>query len=52
VASTSHGIRPFGHHEIAALAYELWLARGSPEGSPQDDWSRAAEQLRTRTLTH
>lgn len=32
--------------QIAALAYELWQARGCPEGSPQEDWSRAVEQLR------
>lgn len=27
--------------EIAALAYELWLARGFQNGSPQEDWLRA-----------
>ena len=32
--------------EIAALAYELWQARGRPDGSPQEDWSCAEEQLR------
>jgi hypothetical protein len=40
--------KTFGHHEIAALAHQLWLARGCPEGSPDEDWFRAAEQLRSR----
>jgi hypothetical protein len=29
----------------------LWHARGCPEGSPQEDWFHAAEQLRARTHT-
>ena len=39
----------FGHDDIAALAHELWLARGCPSGSPQEDWFQAVEQLRVRT---
>jgi hypothetical protein len=35
--------------EIAVLAYELWQARGCPEGSPEVDWLDAEEQLRSRT---
>jgi hypothetical protein len=42
------GAQTFGHAEIAALAHELWQARGCPEGSPEEDWFRAAEQLRSR----
>lgn len=34
--------------DIAALAYELWQARGCPEGSSQEDWFRANEELRSR----
>jgi hypothetical protein len=30
------------------LAHKLWQARGCPEGSPQEDWFHAAEQLRSR----
>ena len=45
-ATTGHGIAAFGHEDIAALAYELWQARGCPNGSPQEDWFRAAEELR------
>ena len=48
-ATTGHGIAAFGHNDIAALAYELWHARGCPHGSPQEDWFRAAERLRSRT---
>ena len=41
-----HGTHPANHREIAAMAYELWQARGCPEGSPEQDWFRAAERLR------
>ncbi len=46
--TNEHGIPIFGHAEIAALAYELWHARGCPQGSPEEDWFHAAEQLRSR----
>jgi hypothetical protein len=48
LTTVGHGIAAFGHHNIAARAYELWQARGCPEGSSQEDWFRAAEQLRSR----
>ena len=32
--------------EIAARAYRLWLERGCPEGSPEDDWFLAERELR------
>ena len=41
----------FSHDDIAALAHKLWQARGCPEGSPQEDWFHAAEQLRSRAYT-
>jgi hypothetical protein len=47
-ASAGHGIAAFGHNEIAALAYQLWVARGSPQGSPEEDWSNAVKELRLR----
>jgi len=43
-----HGIATFGHSEIAALAHTLWQARGCPEGSPEEDWFHAAQELRAR----
>ncbi len=51
-ATAGHGIATFGHDDIAALAYQFWEARGRPEGSPEEDWLRAAEQLRARALVH
>ena len=50
-ATVGHGIVAFGHADIAALAHELWRARGCPEGSPEEDWLHAAEQLRARAHT-
>lgn len=40
------------HEEIAVLAYQLWIQRGSPEGSPGEDWSRAVAQLHTAHGEH
>jgi hypothetical protein len=50
-AASAHGIPTFGHEDIAALAYELWKARGCPDGSSEEDWFRAAEELRSRAYT-
>jgi hypothetical protein len=46
----NHGMHSFGHKEIAALAEELWRARGCPEGSPDTDWFQATKELRQRAL--
>jgi hypothetical protein len=43
-----HGFATFGHEEIAERAYALWQARGCPEGSPEEDWLNAAQELRGR----
>jgi hypothetical protein len=32
--------------DIAALAYALWESRGCPDGSPEEDWFRALDDLR------
>jgi hypothetical protein len=32
---------------IARLAYLRWLERGCPIGSPEEDWSRAEQDLRS-----
>ena len=32
--------------QIEALAYQLWVQRGCPIGSDQDDWYRAEEELK------
>ena len=43
--TVGHGIASFGHDETAALAFDLWRARGCPEGSPEEDWFLALEEL-------
>jgi len=32
--------------ETALRAYQLWRERGCPEGSAEEDWFRAEEQVR------
>lgn len=34
--------------EVAKLAYLYWLARGCPEGSPEDDWLRAEQEIQQK----
>ena len=34
------------HEEIARLAYSFWEQRGCPQGSPEEDWFRAEEEIR------
>jgi len=38
--------READHHDIAELAYHLWMERGQPDGSAEQDWYEAAEMLR------
>jgi hypothetical protein len=38
------------HEQIEKLAYDLWVRRGRPLGSPDDDWVRAEQELRQRSL--
>lgn len=33
---------------ISKRAYQLWLERGCPEGSPEEDWYRATSELTSR----
>jgi hypothetical protein len=33
--------------EIARLAEKFWMERGRPEGSPELDWLRAEQELKT-----
>ena len=37
-------------YSIAALAYQLWHARGCPDGSPEIDWLRAEEELCSQSV--
>jgi hypothetical protein len=34
--------------EIKARAYQLWLERGSPHGSSDQDWHQAEQELRAK----
>ena len=36
------------YEEIANLAYSYWEARGHQGGSPDEDWQRAEQELRSR----
>jgi hypothetical protein len=31
--------------QIATLAYALWHERGCPEGSPEEDWLKAEQEI-------
>jgi hypothetical protein len=46
---TTTALEKTSEHEIAALAYQLWQARDRPDGTPDDDWFRAEETLKSRT---
>ena len=39
---------PADDEEIAWLAYASWQARGCPDGSPEEAWFRAEEELKGR----
>jgi hypothetical protein len=34
--------------EVAKLAYSYWEARGGQDGSPDDDWYRAVQEVQRR----
>jgi hypothetical protein len=36
---------PEHHEKISARAYELWMERGCPIGSPEIDWHRAEAEI-------
>ena len=50
-ASDDLAVRTPGQNEVAALAYQLWQDRGSPVGSPDEDWFRAERELSVPTET-
>ena len=50
--TVGHGVAAFGHAETAALAYGLWLERGSPKGTEEKDWNDAISVLRSRSYGH
>lgn len=42
------GVSDLDHGRIAALAYEIWVARGEPEGTEDEDWYEAERRLRRK----
>ena len=38
--------RPETQEQIATRAFQLWLARGFRNGSPQEDWLRAQREVK------
>jgi hypothetical protein len=46
IAEASENARPdLNHERVSAVAHRLWGLRGSPQGSPQEDWFEAERQL-------
>jgi hypothetical protein len=44
-SESSHGMEP-SREAIARLAYLYWLDRGGQQGSAEEDWLRAEQELR------
>ena len=42
---------PLRNEDIARLAYSYWQARGSKDGSAEEDWLRAERELRQRATS-
>jgi hypothetical protein len=40
-----------GHETIQELAYQLWVLRARPVGSPEVDWYRAEAELKDAMRT-
>jgi len=47
-SSSSEADFGYTKEDVAAHAYRCWHERGCPEGSPEQDWLRAEEELRSR----
>jgi hypothetical protein len=45
-ATSSDRLPPPTHEQITALAHQIWLERGQPEGRDLDNWLEAERQLR------
>jgi Protein of unknown function (DUF2934) len=39
---------PLNNEDVAALAYQRWMERGCPLGSPEEDWFEAEHELQSR----
>ena len=47
-ASPGNQPRRIGDQQIADLAYQRWVERGCPQGSPEEDWFAAERDLTSR----
>ena len=36
------------HEEISRRAYTLWMEKGCPDGTDEENWFRAENELRTK----
>jgi len=52
VNKTRTGALVPGRQEISVRAYELWNARGRPDGSPDEDWLQAEADLMQEAALH
>ena len=48
-ATPEESIASDQHQKIEQLAYRLWLERGCPMGSDQEDWFRAENMLNAQS---
>jgi hypothetical protein len=44
-------VTPVNQVDVAELAYQRWVERGRPQGSPEDDWFEAERELRSRSAS-
>ena len=44
-------VTPMNQVDVAELAYQRWVERGRPQGSPEDDWFEAERELRSRSAS-
>ncbi len=50
-AGNGDGSSLVSREEIARLAYFYWEARGRQNGSPEEDWHRAEQELKSRAAS-
>ncbi len=48
-APTMAPTTPVTHERVAVRAYENWVKRGRPAGTPEQDWLKAEQELRAET---
>ena len=51
VSRSEPSVAPVEHEAVEAMAYQIWLQRGCPIGSDQEDWYKAETELKTRSQT-